>query len=153
MVKIIPYHECLAVPADGSESKMWPAGQIADIEESRAEYMVGMNDAVYAPTPVENTTPPTLDVLTAIPGDIITCSVGVWTGEEPITYEGIWDADGVDIAGATTIQYTVQASDVDKAIGCRVRATSVNGEKLLVNCVAPCLVSAPITRASKAVKK
>ena len=83
----------------------------------------------YGPT---NTAPP---VLTgeARQGQRLTTSNGSWTSSTPITYAYGWqrcEANGtgcVDIAGATTNAYVVQAADVGKRLRSRVTATNTSG--------------------------
>ena len=141
MIQVLP--ETLLSVAEGSV--IIPSRGIVDtIDEGHAAYIVGMGHAKYyeeAGPPV-NTVQPALDKLAASPGDVVTCSSGTWTGAEPLEYFYKWDADGVDIPSAVTAQHTVTLADLDKALACRVRAVDPYGRKLLVECEAPCLVSA-----------
>ena len=83
----------------------------------------------YGPT---NTAPPTI---TGEPrqGATLTTSNGSWTSTTNITYAYGWqrcEANGtgcVDIAGATTNTYVVQAADVGKRLRSRVTATNTSG--------------------------
>ena len=83
----------------------------------------------YGPT---NTAPPVLNG-EARQGQSLTTSNGTWTSSTPITYAYGWqrcEANGtgcVDIAGATTAQYVVQAADVGKRLRSRVTATNTSG--------------------------
>jgi hypothetical protein len=75
-----------------------------------------------------NVVPPTISG-SAVEGQMLTASPGVWSGTEPITYAYQWrrcDAGGgacSDIAGAISATYTVQAADVAGTLRVRVTAT------------------------------
>lgn len=78
---------------------------------------------------VNNTTPPTLSG-TAQQGRTLTTTDGTWTFDEDfLTYEYQWrrcdslGANCVDIAGATTNQYTLAAADIGGTVRSRVTAT------------------------------
>jgi hypothetical protein len=78
--------------------------------------------------PLVNISPPAISG-TAMEGQQLEASSGVWSGTEPITYAYQWrrcDAGGgscVDIAGATTATYIVQAADIGSTLRIRVTAT------------------------------
>ena len=55
-----------------------------------------------------NATPPSISGF-AIEGQTLTRVEGIWTGLQPITLSGIWQSDGVDIAGETGATYIVDA--------------------------------------------
>ena len=59
-------------------------------------------------------------------GQVVSVSNGTWSGS-PASYTYQWQANGVDIAGATVPTYTVQAGDAGKLIGCAVTATDADG--------------------------
>ena len=54
-----------------------------------------------------------------------TTTVGTWLGSPTITYS--WTRDGVVIAGATTVTYTLVAADSGHVIKSRVIGTNSNG--------------------------
>lgn len=56
-------------------------------------------------------------------GKTITCTTGTWENN-PVSYAYQWYSAGVAIAGATTNQYVLKASDETKAIRCLVTATN-----------------------------
>ena len=131
MKKVLVFQETLAT--DGiNASRMISAGSIADVEDGRAAYLVGMDDAVYM-NPPANTTPPVLDKTTVAVGGVISCTTGVWTGNAPITYARQWLRDGANIAGATGASYTAVAGDSTHSITCRVTATNSIGNASAVS--------------------
>ena len=73
------------------------------------------------------TPPVTAPINTNVPfvsqdGDILTCTMGTWTGE-PDTYAYQWAIDGVDAGDGTEI-YTATVDDVGKTATCVVSATN-----------------------------
>lgn len=66
-------------------------------------------------------------------GQTLTASTGNWAGAQPLTFTYGWfrcDANGdgcVDIAGATSKTYTLQATDVGKTLRVRVTARNASG--------------------------
>lgn len=85
-------------------------------------------------------TPPTpaapantaLPVISGTPsvGSTITTSNGSWTGFPSPAFTYQWQLGGVNIGGATTSSYTVQASDDDGLITCEVTATNTEGSAM-----------------------
>lgn len=58
-------------------------------------------------------------------------TVGSWNADDayaPTSYTYQWTRSGVDISGATASTYTTTASDADKIIGVKVKATNQRGE-------------------------
>jgi len=86
----------------------------------------------YGPT---NTAPP---AVTGEPrqGQTLTTTTGSWTSSTTVTYAYAWqrceaNSTGcVDIAGATTSTYVVQAADVGKRLRSRVTATNSSGSSV-----------------------
>ncbi len=82
----------------------------------------------YAP---KNTTPPTISG-TARQNETLTANVGVWTGDQPLVFEFVWqrcNAGGqncVQLSNATQQSYVVVKADVDQTM--RVRVTSRNSQ-------------------------
>jgi phosphodiesterase/alkaline phosphatase D-like protein len=57
-------------------------------------------------------------------GQTLTCSTGTWTGDPVITYTYQWRNAGVNIGGATTNSYVVQAGDDGDVLDCVVTGTN-----------------------------
>lgn len=77
-------------------------------------------------TPV-NTTSPTVTGHPTL-GTMLTCSVGVWSGNPPITFTVQWLRDQAPIPVATGSTYRIQRSDVNQAISCAVTASNPVGQ-------------------------
>jgi len=60
---------------------------------------------------------------TALPGQVMTCSPGTWTGSPSFSYQ--WRRADNDIVGATGPQYTVTAADHGWPLSCSVTAKTV----------------------------
>ena len=58
-------------------------------------------------------------------GDILTCTMGNWTGE-PTSYAYQWQLDGADV-GDGTATYTISAPDIGLTMTCIVTATNAAG--------------------------
>lgn len=146
MVLVKLYLETLAERASDLVSQLWPSRSIADIEPTRAEYIVGMNDGRY-PTPPVNTTLPVLNVEAAVLTDVVQCSQGIWTGTvDQYLYK--WKADGVDIPSAVTAQHTVTVGDQGKTLTCAVTARNEDGEVTVLSSNA-CIVAGAMADASR----
>ena len=97
----------------------------------------------YGPT---NTAPPAVTG-EARQGQTLTTSNGSWTSSTTITYAYGWqrceaNATGcVDIAGATTNTYVVQAADVGKRIRSRVTATNTSGSSVAFSALTDVVVA------------
>jgi hypothetical protein len=82
------------------------------------------------------------------PGQTLTVNPGTWTGSPTFTYQ--WQADAVNITGATSSTYSVQADDVGKSIRCVVTATngggstSANSNTLTILPLAPTNTGTPV---------
>ena len=63
---------------------------------------------------------------TALPGQVMTCSPGTWTGSPSFTYQ--WRRADNDITGATGPQYTVGADDYGWPLSCTVTAANDAGK-------------------------
>lgn len=64
---------------------------------------------------------------TATVGQVLTTTLGTWTGDPTITYARQWKRDGVAISGATGATYTLVADDATKKVKCTVTATNGGG--------------------------
>lgn len=79
--------------------------------------------------------PPSAPVNTVAPalsgdffvGQTLTCSTGTWTGSPAPSFTYQWRNAGVDIGGATSSTYVLQASDDRDSITCNVTATNGSG--------------------------
>lgn len=75
-------------------------------------------------TPPVNTVAPVLSGNFFV-GQTLSCSSGTWSGSPSYTYQ--WRNTGVDIVGATSSTYTVQAGDDADLLDCIVTATNGAG--------------------------
>lgn len=90
-----------------------------------------------------NTSLPTISG-TAVEGQTLTASTGVWAGSAPINYTHQWKRDGVAISGATNPTYVIQNADVGHNITDTVTATnSLNSASATSLPVTPVGLSAP----------
>lgn len=90
-------------------------------------YLADKYDITYTqPSVPANTVLPTIDNTTPSVGDTLTVSNGTWTGLPTPTFTYQWQDDGVNISGATSSTYTVQAAEEGGAITCEV--TGINSE-------------------------
>jgi hypothetical protein len=76
--------------------------------------------------PPKNTTSPSVTGRHQI-GSTLTCSPGVWSGTQPITYAYQWLGDASPVSGATQSTYTLQPTDLAQAFACRVTARNAGG--------------------------
>lgn len=74
----------------------------------------------FVNVPVANTSPPFITG-DALIGAVLTVSIGLWTGDEPITYTYQWYRNGVVIAGATAPTFTLTGADANTQISCLVK--------------------------------
>lgn len=80
-----------------------------------------------------NTVAPSISGATPV-GSVLTCDVGTWTSDKPITSTAYqWRSDGVAISGATASTYTTVEGDLDAAITCAVTRTSDAGSATAVS--------------------
>lgn len=81
---------------------------------------------VSASVPSNSTTP--LITGTAQVGQILTASTGTWSGgtDTPV-YRYQWTRDGVDISGATSATYLVDAADTGSTLAVRITAQNIAG--------------------------
>lgn len=87
-------------------------------------------DTAPVGTAPENTSLPTISYGTAsapVVGVKCVGTRGMWTGDPAPTFVRQWQADGVDIAGATGLEYTPVAGDVGKALTFAVTASNTLG--------------------------
>lgn len=61
---------------------------------------------------------------TATSGSTLSCSLGTWTTEGPVTYTYQWLRSGVEVAGATSPTLLLGAAHVGGTMSCRVTATN-----------------------------
>jgi hypothetical protein len=96
-----------------------------EISANRAKkyYMIIVAPSVAAPVVV--TAPYASSAGTTL-GSQCTVTNGTWTNE-PTSYAYQWMRDGVNIAGATLVHYTLVALDSTHAISCKVTATNAAG--------------------------
>jgi Right handed beta helix region len=105
-----------------------------------------------APT---NVVPPTVSG-TPQAGQTLTGTLGSWSGTEPISLQPYWqrcDSAGsscTNIAGATSLSYTLTAAEVGATIRLRVVATNAVGTAQAVSAATGAVVAAPVPPASSA---
>lgn len=83
-------------------------------------------------TPVFNITPATISGVNAV-GNVLTLTIGVWDGDDPITYTYQWMKDNNDISGATGLTYTLISGDEGSIINARVTATNAYGSAISIS--------------------
>lgn len=64
---------------------------------------------------------------TAVVGNVLTCSQGVWSGDTPIAYTYLFLRDGIPIGAPVSNEYTLVDADVGSVITCLVTGTNVGG--------------------------
>ncbi|GAA0005322.1 hypothetical protein ABIF14_003003 [Bradyrhizobium elkanii] len=75
-----------------------------------------------------NISVPTISGSTGTVGNTLQVALGSWVGDLPMKYPVQWVRGGVDIPGANSVGYTIQAADVGRTdIVCRVTATNAQG--------------------------
>ncbi|WP_051346581.1 BNR-4 repeat-containing protein [Bradyrhizobium sp. th.b2] len=81
-------------------------------------------------------------------GNVLTASVGSWTGDTPMKFAYQWAKNGVDIAGATSSTYTVLAGDVGADITVRVTTTNYLGPVSAISAVAAKVATNLVTKSN-----
>ena len=99
---------------------------------TRALFSTGILPSKFTSTTTGTPSAPVNTVAPALSGDFfvgqtLTCSTGSWTGFPAPTYTYQWRNAGVDIGGATSSTYVLQASDDGDSITCNVTATNASG--------------------------
>jgi hypothetical protein len=75
-------------------------------------------------TAVYNVSPPFI-VGDLLIGSTLTCSVGLWEGDSPITYTYQWYRNGGLLSGITTATYDVTVADENSTLSCIVTASNL----------------------------
>ena len=94
----------------------------------------GSNWRINYPEFPVNTAGPSITALSGLAGRIgcvYIASVGSWNADDayaPTSYTYQWTRSNVDISGQTSSTYTTTASDADKIIGVKVKATNQRGD-------------------------
>jgi len=78
------------------------------------------------PAPPVNVSLPSIIGTPAV-GSEVTANQGGWTGYPSISYAYQWRRDGVNISGATSQAYTIQAADYETSLTVVVSATNTEG--------------------------
>ena len=81
---------------------------------------------VAALAPPMNTSAPTITGTPTV-GQVLSSTVGTWTGNPTPTYARQWRRGASNIAGATGATYTLVAADIGQTITCVVTATNSEG--------------------------
>lgn len=81
---------------------------------------------VAALAPPVNTSAPTITGTPTV-GQVLSSTVGTWTGNPTPTYTRQWRRGATNISGATGATYTLVAADVGQTITCVVTATNSEG--------------------------
>lgn len=97
-------------------------------EDAKADWKFDF-DAVVGSAPGVAPANTDLPVISGTPavGETLTVNTGTWTGNPTPTFTYQWTLDGVDIGGATTNSYVVQAGDSTKDIAVEVTGTNSVG--------------------------
>jgi hypothetical protein len=113
----------LAITAAGSSAITWIWGIATTINwgTSTPDKLWGVPESA---TVAVNTNPPSISG-TAVVGQTLTAIPGTWTGIA--TINGKWQRNGVDIVGATLIDYTLVAADMGTNIAYQETATNTAG--------------------------
>ncbi|MDX5592579.1 hypothetical protein [Pseudovibrio sp. SPO723] len=93
-------------------------------------------------TPVDGIAPTNSEAPTIIGaanvGSELSINLGKWSSVTPaVTYSYQWQADGADIADATSETYTIDAADTGAVITCEVTATNAFGDLTEVTAATP----------------
>lgn len=80
-------------------------------------------------------------------GQVVSTSNGIWIAYPAPTYTYQWKADGVNISGATSATYTLQNSEVGKAISVSVVATNSQGNATATSANTTLVTSIPVNTA------
>lgn len=113
-----------------------PAGTASATSEPTAAVTAAL-------APPVNTAAPTIAGTPTV-GQVLTSTVGTWTGNPTPTYSRQWRRGASNIAGATGATYTLVAADVGQNITCVVTATNSEGtETATSNPVGPVAGIAP----------
>ena len=81
---------------------------------------------IAASVPVPGNTVAPAVTGTGTVGQVLTTSNGTWSNS-PTSFSYAWRRDGVDIAGATSVTYTLVTADTGHSVTCRVFATNAGG--------------------------
>lgn len=102
----------------------------------KAFMLRGMLPDRSAPGPVCTVAPAVTGTPTV--GETLTTDDGTWAGTGEVTYAYQWQADGLDIADATSGTFELTAGEEGAVVACRVAATDDNGTTTaLSNAVGP----------------
>lgn len=92
-----------------------------------ATVLVGGEGYVAPPAAPVNLSAPVNSGADVYVGTTRSCTTGSWSGNPTPTYSYQWRNAGVDIGGATSSTYVLQAGDIGDSILCRVTATNTEG--------------------------
>ena len=84
----------------------------------------GVGPVTAAPDPPSNSAPPVISGSTVV-GQTLTTTTGTWVGALSLAAQ--WKKDGVNISGATTVNYTLVTGDIGGIITVTVTATNTGG--------------------------
>ena len=84
----------------------------------------GVGPVTAAPDPPSNSAPPVISGSPVV-GQTLTTTTGTWVGALSLAAQ--WKKDGVNISGATTVNYTLVTGDVGGIITVTVTATNTGG--------------------------
>ena len=110
----------------------------------RAMKLFGLGSGTGTTHAPSNVTPPVVTG-TALQGQTLTCSTGIWTGTPTPTFTYQWvNSHTGNIGGATSSTYTLASGDVGYNITCVVTGTNVYGNaNATSNSVGPIAIVAP----------
>jgi hypothetical protein len=104
---------------------VWFTNNEARNEYQWQQYFEANNLCSDGNTPV-NIVPPSISG-TLVVGNVLSGTNGTWTSDSAITYTYQWFRGLSPIVGATSINYTIVALDMDENIRLRVTATDSDG--------------------------
>lgn len=91
-----------------------------------------------------NTAKPTISATSsAAVGQIVTGTIGTWTGTQPITYAFTWNRCNsagtgcAAIAGATGLNYTIATADLGSRVQLSIKATNAGGSNTATSALTP----------------
>lgn len=113
-----------------------PAGTVSATSEPTAA-------VVAALAPPVNTTAPSITGTPTV-GQVLSSTVGTWTGNPTPTYTRQWRRGAANISGANGATYTLVEADIGQTITCAVTATNSEGSDTAIsNGVGPVAGIAP----------
>lgn len=99
-----------------------PAGQPLTVDQRGQPRPNPCDIGAFQAQDPSNTTLPSISGV-PLAGRILSCALGLWSGDGPLSFTYQWLRDGVAISGATSSTYTITPADVGHRLACAVTAT------------------------------